>query len=81
LTTVSGPLSHLLIFVAISGGITSILLVLNNIALFEVVPHFKCSNQGSNEVYDCVEANFCGNPDINFWIDREHPETIYNWAE
>lgn len=81
LQSVSGPLSHLLIFFAVSGGITSILLVLNNVALFEVVPHFTCSMVGSDEVFDCVEANFCGNPNVTFWIDREHPEMIYNWAE
>lgn len=55
--------------------------MLNNISLFEAIPHFKCQQIGSDDVYDCVEANFCGNPDINFWIDRENPDTIYNWAE
>jgi MFS family permease len=81
LQSVSGPLTHLLIFFAVSGGITAILVVMNNIALFEVVPHFKCAQIGSDEVFECVEANFCGNPDITFWVDREHPDTIYNWAE
>jgi MFS family permease len=70
-----------LIFFAVSGGIMSFYLVLNNISLFEAVPHFKCIKNGSNDVFDCVEANFCGNPDITFWVDREHPDTIYNWAE
>jgi MFS family permease len=81
LQSVSGPLTHLLIFFAVSGGITAILLVLNNIALFEVIPHFKCIQNGSNDVFNCVEANFCGNPDITYWVDRENPDTIYNWAE
>jgi MFS family permease len=79
--SVSGIYTHLLIFFAVSGGIIAVYLVLNNISLFEKIPKFKCSRTGSDEVFDCVEANFCGNPDINFWVDRENPDTIYNWAE
>ena len=79
--SVSGIYTHVLIFFAVSGGIRAVYLVLNNISLFEAVPKFKCSHVGSEEVFDCVEANFCGNPEINYWVDRENPETIYNWAE
>ena len=79
--SVSGTYTDLLIFFAVSGGIIAVYLVINNISLFEAVPHFKCSSLGSNGVYDCVEADFCGKPEINFWVDRENPDTIYNWAE
>ena len=81
LESVSGTYTHLLIFFGLSGGIIAVYLVLNNISLFEAVPHFKCSVAGSDQVFDCVEANFCGNPEINYWVDRDHPDSIYNWAE
>jgi len=74
-------MSHFLIFCACSAGNNSFNLVMNNIVLIEMIPRFKCSLTGSADVFSCVEADFCGKPDVNFWVDRSDPFSIYNWAE
>ena len=45
--------------VAINGGINAFNLIFYNMAYMEIVPHFKCTSSGSQEVYSCVEADFC----------------------
>lgn len=47
--------------VAINGGINAFNLIFYNMAYMEIVPHFKCSNFGSQEAFNCVEADFCNN--------------------
>jgi hypothetical protein len=81
LLSVSGWKSHMLVFLGISGGINAILLVLNNVALFEVLPRFVCRDKLGKEPFECGEVDFCGKTDVEYWVDRENPNTIYNWAE
>ena len=45
--------------VAINGGINAFNLIFYNMAYMEIVPHFKCAFAESQEVYNCVEADFC----------------------
>jgi MFS family permease len=79
LSSVSGPRSNILIFWAVAGGINAFNSIMNNIALMEMVPRFKCT---SNDItYDCVEADFCGANNIKFQVDLESPYTLRNWSE
>jgi MFS family permease len=62
--SVSGWKSHLLVHVGIAGGINALNLVLNNIALFEILPRFLCTNSTDELAFECTEAEFCGRSDV-----------------
>jgi len=66
---------------SVIGGIQAFTVVLYNIAFIEISPQFKCKLPGTNESFDCVEADFCGRDDIEFWIDRDNLRSINNWSE
>lgn len=65
-TSVDGTTFQILAHIACSGGIMAINLVFYNMAYMELVPKFKCTDSGSDLVYSCTEAEFCGNSSVNF---------------
>ena len=52
-----------------------------NMAYLEVLPQFKCSFNESTNFETCTEKDFCGNPNVEVFIDWENPKSIYNWAD
>ena len=56
-------------------------LMFYNMAFLEVLPQFKCLLEGTSEMFVCTEPDFCGNPSVEMFVDREHPRSIYNWSE
>ena len=69
-----------LAFFTIAGGVMAFNGIIYNLAFLEVLPQFTCSFNGSTELIPCVEKDFCGNPDVEVFVDWDDPNSIYNWA-